>query len=301
MRTPARWTITAVLAAALGSVAACGGNKDSPGSDKRPPAGSASPAGSGSGEASGSAAQPATGRLGLYVDDAQVGTVELSQLAAWPRLDTLVPETARRLGKWEAIYLKGAKPTPTELMKPFETYRDYIPALFPNENGTISFGMFDPVELGKKGKPAVREDGITEVRIKLASNSGRGENDHGGGSAADPASIELQVKTAAGTQTLTGVKLLAIPRETMPGGDAKGWKLVTVLDAAGIKKWSKLLLRDAAGLTLTIESSEVDAKTIPFIKLNRQGALRFRMLKQQGDGWQASGDLRSLNYIEILK
>ena len=65
----------------------------------------------------------------------------------------------------------------SELNKPFETYRDYVPALFPGEHGTVSFGMFDPVELGKKGKPALREDGIVELRIKLAANSGRGENE----------------------------------------------------------------------------------------------------------------------------
>ena len=82
------------------------------------------------------------------------------------------------------------------------------------------------------------------------------------------------------------------------GGDAKGWQLVTVLDAAGIKHFDKLLLTDAAGLTLTLEHKDFDGKTtIPFIKLNRQGALRFRIFKKQGDGYQATGDLRALTSI----
>ncbi len=265
---------------------------------------STEPSGGGSG---GSATPPptppvATG-LHLFVDDVDVATIQPSQVASWPRVDSLVPEPARRLGKWQAIYIKGAKPKVSELNKPFETYRDYVPVLFPGENGTISFGMFDPVELGKKGKPALQEDGVVELRVKLASDAGRGGNDHQGGSAADPTKLQLTIKTAKGEQVLTGEKLLAMPRESMPGGggDAKGWKLVTLLEAAGIKTFEKLLLTDAAGLTLTMERSEIDDKTIPFVKLNRQGSLRFRVFKQQGDGWTPSGDLRALIKIEILK
>ncbi len=257
------------------------------------------------GGSGGSASPPPPAITGthLFVDDVDVATIQPAQVASWPRVDSLVPETARRLGKWQAIYIKGAKPKVSELNKPFETYRDYVPVLFPGENGKISFGMFDPVELGKKGKPALQEDGVLELRVKLASDSGRGENDHGGGSAADPSKLELTIKTAKGEQVLTGDKLLAIPRESMPGGggDAKGWKLVTLLEAAGIKTFEKLLLTDAAGLTLTMERTEIDDKTVPFVKLNRQGSLRFRVFKQQGDGWTPSGDLRALTRIEILK
>ncbi len=259
--------------------------------------------GTASGAGTGTAAAPATTGTHVFVDDADVATVTAAQVASWPRVDTLVPEAARRLGKWQAIYIKGGKPQVSELNKPFETYRDYVPALFPGEGGKISFGMFDPVELGKKGKPALQEDGVTELRIKLAGDSGRGENDHGGGSATDPADLQLKIKTAKGEQVLTGEKLLAIPREAMPGGggDAKGWKLVTLLDAAGVKAWDKLLLKDAAGLSLTIEHKELDDKTVPFVKLNRQGSLRFRIFKQQGEGWTPSGDLRALTSIEVLK
>lgn len=261
--------------------------------------------GSGTGTAAGTGAAVAPASTGthVFVDDADVATVTAAQVASWPRVDTLVPEAARRLGKWQAIYIKGAKPQVSELNKPFETYRDYVPALFPGEGGKISFGLFDPVELGKKGKPALQEDGVLELRIKLAGDTGRGENDHGGGSATDPAELQLKIKTAKGEQILTGEKLLALPREAMPGGggDAKGWKLVALLEVAGVKTWDKLLLKDAAGLSLTIEHKDLDDKTVPFVKLNRQGSLRSWIFKQQGEGWTPSGDLRALTSIEVLK
>ncbi len=263
---------------------------------------STEPSGGGSG-GSASPPPPAAAGMHLFVDDVDVGTIQPAQVASWPRVDSLVPEAARRLGKWQAIYIKGSKPKVSELNKPFETYRDYAPVLFPGENGKISFGMFDPVELGKKGKPALQEDGVLELRVKLAADSGRGENDHQGGSAADPTQLKLTIKSAKGEQVLTGEQLLAMPRESMPGGggDAKGWKLVTLLEAAGVKSFEKLLLTDAAGLTLTMERKEIDDKTIPFVKLNRQGSLRFRIFKQQADGWTPSGDLRALTRIEVLK
>lgn len=287
---------TALCFAAIVALSACGKKADAP----PPSAGS----GSGSGVAAGSAQPaPAAGVAEVFVDDKSVAKVDLAGVKDWPRLDTLVPVEARRLGKWQAIYLKGAKPGISELNKPFETYRDYVPALFPGDNNTISFGMFDPVELGKKGKPALREDGIVELRVKLAEGSGRGENESGGGGGTDPSKLELEIVTPKGSQKMTGTKLLEVPRESMPGGggDAKGWPLVTVLDAAGIKTWKKLRLTDAAGLNLTLEKKEIDASTIPFIKLNRQGSLRFRIFKKQGEGFQASGDLRALTKIEVLE
>ncbi len=279
----------AVCFAVLVGISACGSK------DKAPDPGT------GTGSASGAPAAPAGTHL--FVGDKDVATVTAEQVASWPRLDTLLPENARRLGKWEAIYLKSDKPKASEINKPFEQYRDYVPALFPGEGGGISFGMFDPVELGKKGKPALREDNVAELRVKIAGDDGRGENDHGGHTAVDPQNLKLEVKTKAGVQTLTGDKLLAITREGMPGGggDAKGWKLVTLLDAAGVKEWKKLLLTDEAGLTLILEKKDMDDKTVPFVKLNRQGSLRFRIFKQQGEGWTPSGDLRALKSIEVME
>ena len=285
------------LALALALLSGCGKKEKDDGGGTQPGSGSAS------GATAGTAAKPVPAPgTHVFVDDKDVATVTAEQVASWPRLDTLVPEPARRLGKWQAIHLKTGKPTMTELDKPFEQHRDFVPALFPGEGGTVSFGMFDPVELGKKGKPAVREDGVVEVRIKLADD-GRGMNDHGTQAVVDPQNIKLEVKTKAGAQTLTGEKLLAINRESMPGGggDAKGWKLATILEAGGVKTWKKIVRLDEGGVTLIIENKDLDDKTIPFVKLNRQGSLRFRIFKQQGDGWTPSGDLRALKSIEVLE
>lgn len=271
-----------VLAIAL---VGCGGKKEDAAPSPTAPASSqVAPAGTG---------------MQLYVDDEAVATVSAAQVADWPRLDSLLPEAARRLGKWQAIATKGAKTA--ELAKPFETYRDYVPALFPGDHGTISFGLFDPVELGKRGKPAVREDAITELRVKLDASGMRGGNDHGGGEAIDPAKVELLITTPAGETKLTGVQLLGLDRETMPGGggDAKGWKLDAVLAAAKVTSYTKVTLHDASGATLPLEKKDMDASTIPFIKLNRQGSLRFRLYKKQGDGFQSAGDLRALTRIDV--
>ncbi len=241
------------------------------------------------------------GTVQLFIDDVAVAKVDLAAIKDWPRLDTLLPEAARRLGKWQAIATKGAKTA--ELVKPFETYRDYVPALFPGEGGTVSFGMFDPVELGKRGKPALREDAITEVRVKLDASGMRGGNDHAAAEVIDPAKVELAIKTSTGEKKLTGVQLLELTREGMPGGggDAKGWRLDTILTAAGVKTFEKLMLYDAGGTTLPLEKKDLDASTIPFIKLNRSGMLRFRLYKKQGDGYQSAGELKSLTRIEIVK
>ena len=241
----------------------------------------------------------------LIVDDTSVAKVTPAQLATWPRLDTLVPVTARRLGTWDTVYLKGKGAKPSELHKPSDTYPELVPALFVGDDGAPAFGMFDPVELAKHGKPALREDAIHEVRIKLAQGTGRGEHESGEGGGEDPSQMKIAIKTKAGASVLEGSKLLQIPREPMPGDaskDPKGWPLTVLLDAAGIKSFERILLTDAAGMNLTLDKADFDPKTsIPYVKLNRQGALRFRVFKKQGDAWQVSGDLRGITSIEVLK
>lgn len=257
----------------------------------------------GSGSAPGvSARPPAPAGVELFVNDVAVGTVQPSLLASWPRLDTLVPGDARRLGTWEAVSLQGAGPKPTELPHPSTVYPDLVPALFPGDaagGGDVSFGMFDPVELARKGKPALREDHVKAIRIKLAQNSGRGQNDDGGGGGGDPTKLVVEVTTAAGKTQLTGPQILALPREAMPGNpDQKGWRLSALLDAAGVKRYQRLVLRDTSGANLTLDRKDVSDASVPFIKLNKQGALRFRVMKKAGDGWNASGDLRGLVSID---
>jgi hypothetical protein len=217
----------------------------------------------------------------------------------------VVPDDARRLGTWELVSLQGAGAKPTDVPHPSTTYPDMVPAIFPGPGpaagaGGASFGMFDPVELARKGQPALRADHIKAIRIKLAQGGGRGQNDDGGGGAGDPTKLVLTVTTPAGATTLSGEKLLALPREPMPGNpDQKGWRLSALLTAAGVTSFQRLVLRDSSGANLTLDRKDISASSIPFIKLNKQGALRFRIFKKAGDGWDPSGDLRGLVSVDV--
>lgn len=270
------------------ALAGCNGKKDQPKT--------AEPAGSGS---AAPAAAPAS--VQIFVDDAPVGTIALEQIKLWPRVDALVPTSARHLGSWQDLTFKAANAQP--LHQPSASFPEYVPALFPGDDGKPSFGLFDPVELAKHGKPAAgRQDDVTEIRIKM-SQGGHGQNEQGNAADSDPMKIKVAIKTPKGESTLEGAKLLAVPREPEPGGkDPKGWTLATLLKTAGIDHYEKVVLTDAAGLNLTLEKQDLDPKaSIPFIKLNRQGTLRVKVFKKQGDSWQGSGDLRGLVSVEILK
>jgi hypothetical protein len=283
-----KWLVTAVLALSL---VACGSDKSKPS------------AGSATGSA-GSAVAPVADGVKIFVDDAQVGNLAAQQLGLWPRVDTLVPVAARRLGTWESITLTGAGPKPVTIAKPSAAYPELVPALFPDEAGKASFGMFDPVELGKRGKPALRENGVTEVRIALSKDGARGQNEHGEGGGGDPTLLKLAIKSKDGEKIIEGSKLLEMPREGAPGGDGdgKGWKLSSLLASVGVTKYERLLLSDAKGTNLTLEKQDIDEKVaVPFVKLNRQGVLRFRVFRKQGETWQPSSDLRGLTSIEVLK
>jgi hypothetical protein len=265
--------------------------------------GSATPApdpGPGTGSAPAITPAPAPGTVEIFVDDKSVAKVGKDQIAGWPKLDSLVPEEARRLGTWQTVYLRGSGAKPAELNRPSATYPELVGALFPGDDGKPSFGMFDPVELAKHGKPGLRQDDLKEIRI-VRSKGERSGDHQGGGASEDPMKLVLKIQVGGKERDLTGEKILAIPRESMPGNpDTKGWPLTKLLAAAEVTKYSKLVLIDAAGTALTIEKKDFDDKTaIPFIKLNRQGSLRFRMLKKQGDGWQYAGDLRALSTIKV--
>ena len=246
---------------------------------------------------------PAPAGVAVFIDDKQVATVTDAQISAWPRLDTLVPAENQRLGTWDALVLTGAGPQPTEIQKPSAAHPDLVPALYPGDGGKAAFGLFDPVELAKRGNPALGETQLREVRIKLSTASGHGGNDHQGGAIQDPTKLEVIIKTAKGEQTVTGDKLLEVARVAAPGEeDAKGWPLSVILDKVGVKGYQKLLLTDGKETALTLEKGDLDEKvSVPYVKLNRQGTLRVIVYKKKGDSWQRGGDLRGLAYIEVQK
>jgi hypothetical protein len=250
------------------------------------------------GSAAAAAAVP--GGIELFVNDQPIGSVQPSLVASWPRLDSLVPGDARKLGTWEHVTLQAAgAAAPVEIDHPSSTYAQLLPVVFPGDGGAPAFGMFDPVELARKGKPAMRQDHLAAIRIKVSQGGSRGQNDDGGGAASDPTKLVVTIKTPAGVSTLTGDKLLALPREDMPGNpDQKGWRLTALLAAAGVTTYQHLILSDAAGANLTLDKKDVSDTSVPFIKLNKQGQLRLRVLKKAGDGWNPEGDLRALVAIE---
>ena len=280
---PSPWIGLAVTVASLGG-GACGSKADAPASGS----GSAGPA---------AVVAPPGPVLEVFVNDESVAKVTAAQIAAWPRLDSLVPPQARRLGQWGTVTLKDATRS-TELTKPSDTYADMVPALYPSAGGA-AFGMFDAVELAKKGAPAMHQDGLREIRIAIVDN-GRGQNEDGAEAAGDPSKLVLAFKTPAGETKLTGDKILAIPREAL-AGQGQGWKLQTLMTAGGITTFEHLVLTDAAGPNVTLDQADFAADSMPFVKLNKRGELRFKVYKKKGEGWEAGAGLRALATIQVLK
>lgn len=64
----------------------------------------------------------------------------------------------------------------------------------------------------------------------------------------------------------------------------------------------RLRLTGENGTNLTLSKQDLDPKrAVPFVKLNRQGTLRFRVFKKQGDTWQPGRNLRGLIAVEVLQ
>lgn len=246
---------------------------------------------------------PATpGTVEIFVDDASVAKITPTQVATWPRLDALMPGDARRLGMWDLVTLESQKQT--DVHRPSDTYPELVPALFPGEGGAPAFGLFDPVELANHGNPALREDHLRVLRIKLAKGQGRGEHESGEGGGTDPTQIKIAVHTLKGDSVLEGSKIVAIPRAPQPGDDskeAKGWPLVTLLGAASITQFDRIVLADASGTNLVLDKADFSPTSLPYVKLNRKGQLRLSVYRKQGDAWHVDGDLRGIASIDVVK
>ncbi len=240
---------------------------------------------------------PAPHAVEIFVNDASVAKVTAAQLGTWPRVDTLVPSADRRLGTWTKVKLVGA--TASELSRPSAAFPDKVPVLFPGAAGAASFGMFDPVELAKRGPAAMTAAGVTEVRILVSTEGRGGEHSGGTGEGTDPSKLVLVFETATGETQLTGTQIIGLARETVD--DQQGWKLSALLTAAGVTTpYQQLVLLDAGGASIVLPKADFDdTAVIPFVKLNKQGALRFRIYTKQGAGWQATADLRALSRIKV--
>ena len=276
----------------VAGVVACGGKKK----ESEPAPGSGTAVGTGSG----SAPVAEVGGVEVFVDGNSVAKVSPAELDAWPRLDRLVPEDARRLGRWDAIAFAGGG-APSELAKPSLNQPDKVPVLYRDQTGKAAFGMFDAVELAKRGEPAFKAEDIREVRITVSKMERGGEHQGAAGEGTDPTKLVVKITTPAGEKQITGPEILKLPREPQPGNeDTKGWRVTQFLEAAGVTSYDAITLVDANGTTVPLTKKELDPKkAIPFIKLNKQGALRFRMFTKQGDGWATGADLRSLVAIQV--
>ena len=239
------------------------------------------------------------GTVEVFINDASVAKITKEQAAKWPRLDSLLPEDDRRLGTWESLTFKPSAGEP--LVHPSQTQPDKVPVVFPNKDGKTSFGMFDPVELAKKGEPALRADAVKEIRIKLSTVERGGQHQGGTGEGSDFTKFVLKITTPEGEKQLTGPDILKLPREGQPNQeDTKGWRLNQFLAAGGVTKYTQVTLVDSGGVTLPLEKKDIEAKeNVPFIKLNKQGSLRFRMFTKKGNGFESGADLRALTSIQV--
>src|SRR5688572_20521957 len=92
------------------------------------------------GPASGTAVAPVKddGSVEVLVDGASVVKLAAKDLAAWPRLDTLVPQEARRLGTWMTLsFTTGGEPK--KLERPAQVHPDMVPVVFPGKDGKPAF------------------------------------------------------------------------------------------------------------------------------------------------------------------
>lgn len=279
-----RWLRTVIVASPLLLATAC--QQASP---PRPVAGSAS-------------AGTAT-PVALIVDGASLTPVDAAAITGWVQLDHVLPPEARSPTRWLSIVLIGSGPA-AEIPTPTTTHPGLVAALFPGASGT-SFGMFTPAALAAHGTPAVLQAGVKEVRVVLAPVGGAAPSGDGGGGGdgdgdrVDPGNFSIDV---AG-KPFTRAQLEALPAATAPAGDTqtKGWALADVLRATGVAPTGgQLVLTDASGATLRLPAADLAPdKGAGFLKLNRQGQIRFKWFRKDATGWRGAGDLRGLTSIAV--
>lgn len=245
----------------------------------------------------------------VLLDGVRTPDVPATRLESWPPLELVLPP-GNAPGRWSALELViGEARPPVRIERPHETYPGQVVALLPGASGA-SVGIFPPAALAARGKPTLEIPGVREVRVILApaaarsrSNGGDGGGD-GGGERIEPATVTLSLSDRGGKRTLDRTTLDALPARTAPLGDteAKGWSLADLLGAAKAKPGKRWLLVDESGAKLELAATDLAPdRGFGFLKLNRQGQLRFKWFVRQGDAWRPAGDLRGLTSITALR
>lgn len=244
----------------------------------------------------------------LMVAGGVLQPIDASVIARWPRLETLLPPEAVSPTRWLSIALIGDAPA-VEIPTPATTHPGLVAALVPGVGGT-SFAMFTPEALAAHGTPTVLQAGIKEVRVVLApvgglpptngSNGGGGGGGDGDGDRVDPGNFSVTL----GGKPFARDQFEALPKATAPAGDmqTQGWLLADLLRAGKLAPGpGGVRLTDATGETLDLKAADlVPSKGVGFLKLNRQGQLRFKWFLKDAVGWHGAGDLRGLSTITAL-
>jgi hypothetical protein len=281
----ARVVLVAVAAASATLAAACQSREPAPAETPTKPA-------------------PATAgaTMEIVVNGVLVAQLNKGYLSGWPRLPSVLPAEARRMGSWQTLTIHG-KGGPVELRRPADKHPDKIFVMFVGTDGTPGFAVMDPVDLARPVPPSDAITQVTKIELRTQSQADLGQNHHDEAEPVDLSALTIKVKTSTGTQVLTGTQLATTPREPPPNGDldSKGWRLTTLLALAGAPTDHKLVLHAEDGTQLALEPSDLDeTSSVPFLKLNRQGALRFRVFVRQGEGWTTTSDLRGVKSIDVL-
>lgn len=254
------------------------------------------------------------GGVALTVDGKAVDTIDPGSASTYPPLAALLPSGKQNMDSWASIALTTADGATQTIDDPPAKQPGQVAGLFPSGAG-VGFGFFLPADLAKKGEPKWQVKGVVAIAVTTkgasgASAGGQGGGDGAGGGAENSgdrptptADLKITIDSAAGEVVFTGDKLVGLPVAHAPSGDTDtpGWTLDQVLKAAGVATPKGQVVVDGGeGANLILDPSDWDpAKAVLFIKLNRSGALRFRVFRKNGDAWEIGGELRGLDKVEI--
>lgn len=262
-------------------------------------------------------ATPSAQPLAILVDERQLASTVM--LGSEPRPLTELVNSAPPLDTWLALEAIDSVGTVHTTLAPAKNQAGKVPLVALTPDG-IALGFRAPGGSGPLVDPVL---GVTRLTIKAAGDMGQiaaqvghaasahGDGDSGGkrehGDEVRPtvgAELKIAITGASGESVFTGDKLEALPVIKAPSGDTEtpGWSLVDVLAAVGISKPQIVHLTDGEGATLRLDATDFDpAKVVLYLKLNRQGVIRFRVFRRVGETWEVGGELRGITKIQVIK